>query len=123
MPRRTNKTICGALGRPGARDATSVVVGLAFLGTSLDQYVRENDPPSLTLMSPEWSMTAGEGPVEVEVQASAFELLRSFGGRRSADQFRSLDWTGDPAPYLRLLDGGRAIGLRADRSSKANIVT
>jgi uncharacterized protein (TIGR03083 family) len=104
--------IRGALGRPGARDTTSVVVGLAFLGTSLDQYVRENDLPSLTLTSPEWSMTAGEGPVEVEVKASAFELLRSFGGRRSVDQFRSLDWTGDPAPYLRLLDGDRAIGLR-----------
>ena len=106
--------IRGALGRPGARDASGVLVGLAFLGTSLDQYVREHHLPSLALRSPEWSMVAGDGPVEVEVEveASSFELLRSFGGRRSADQFRSLAWTGDPTPYLGMLDGDRAIGLR-----------
>ena len=91
-----------------------MLVGLAFLGTSLDQYVREHHLPSLTLRSPEWSMVVGDGPVEVEVEveASAFELLRSFGGRRSADQFQSLAWTGDPTPYLGMLDGDRAMGLR-----------
>ncbi|MGH2758175.1 MAG: hypothetical protein ACRDKJ_01280, partial [Actinomycetota bacterium] len=40
-----------------------------------------------------------------------FELLRAYGGRRSPDQIRSWDWSGDPEPYLPLVS---PFGLRAD---------
>ena len=106
--------IRGALDLPGGRDAGSVLVGLAFLEATLDQYVRELELPTVKLTTPVWSTVAGDGEPQVEVEASAFELLRSFGGRRSADQVRSLAWTGDPTPYLGLLDGDRAIAMRTD---------
>jgi hypothetical protein len=38
----------------------------------------------------------------VRLEASAFDLFRSFGGRRSLDQIRALDWRGDPEPFLTI---------------------
>jgi hypothetical protein len=31
---------------------------------------------------------------------STFEALRALTGRRSPDQLRAYDWSGDPAPWL-----------------------
>jgi uncharacterized protein (TIGR03083 family) len=96
--------IRGALDRPGGRDAESVLVGLGFLEGALDSFVRSNSLPTLGLVSPEWSTVAGDGPPSVTVEASRFELLRTFGGRRSAEQFLALSWSGDPVPFLRIFD-------------------
>ena len=38
-------------------------------------------------------------PSTPRLQASRFELLRAFTGRRSLEQVHRLDWTADPAPY------------------------
>lgn len=57
-------------------------------------------------------MVADEGQPQVEVEGSTFELFRTFGGRRSIEQFRSLAWSGDPNLYLTVLDGDRAVSLR-----------
>jgi len=63
--------------------------------------VRSEQLPTLELRAPDgWSATAGEGSAEVELRASRFELFRSFGGRRSLDQIRAMDWSADPEPYL-----------------------
>ena len=59
----------------------------------------------------------GEGEPEVEVEASTFELFRSFGGRRSEAQIRALPWTGDPGPYLAMLDAGPVFACAPNRSS------
>jgi uncharacterized protein (TIGR03083 family) len=96
--------IRGALGRPGGRDAECVSVGLGFLEEALDTFVRSNALPTLALVSPEWSAVAGDGTASVSVEASRFELLRSFGGRRSTEQFLALSWSGDPVPYLAMFD-------------------
>ncbi|MGA2209155.1 MAG: maleylpyruvate isomerase family mycothiol-dependent enzyme [Acidimicrobiales bacterium] len=96
--------IRGALGRPGGRDAECVGVGLGFLESALDSFVRSNGLATLALVSPEWTAVAGEGAPSVRVEASRFELLRSFGGRRSTEQFLALPWTGDPVPYLAMFD-------------------
>ena len=40
---------------------------------------------------------AGSGDVTATVRAPTFELLRAVTGRRSLDQIRSWDWTGDCA--------------------------
>jgi uncharacterized protein (TIGR03083 family) len=98
--------IRAALGRPGARDADGVVVGLAFLAQRLDQTVRLRGLPTLSLTAPGWSAVAGDGAPEVEVEASTFELLRAFGGRRSAGQIRALAWSGDADPYFAVFDQG-----------------
>ncbi len=95
-----------ALGQPGARDADSVLVGLGFMESAMDGFVRGAGLPALEVRSPQWSAVMGDGEPEVEVEASTFELFRSFGGRRSESQIRSLAWTGDPGPYLARLDEG-----------------
>jgi hypothetical protein len=96
--------IRGALDRPGARDAESVVVALGFVEDALDSFVRLNALPTLRVVSPEWTTVAGEGEPSVTVEASRFELFRTFGGRRSTEQFLALSWSGDPVPYLRIFD-------------------
>jgi uncharacterized protein (TIGR03083 family) len=98
--------IRGALNRPGGRDAEGVVVGLGFLEGALDSFVRSKALPTLRLVSPEWSTVAGEGEPSVTVEASRFELFRTFGGRRSTEQFLALAWSGDPAAYLGIFDDG-----------------
>jgi uncharacterized protein (TIGR03083 family) len=96
--------IRGAINRPGARDAESVSVALGFLEGALDSFVRANALPTLGLVSTEWSTVAGEGEPSVTVEASRFELLRTFGGRRSTEQFLGMSWSGDASPYLRIFD-------------------
>jgi uncharacterized protein (TIGR03083 family) len=97
----------GTLGEVGARDTTCLVVPLAFLGERLDHYVRDEGLATLRLESPDgWTSTAGEGPAQIVVSATTFDLFRSFGGRRSLAQIRALDWTADPSPYLAVFDRG-----------------
>jgi len=105
--------IRGALAEPGGRDARSIVVGLGFMESSLDEFVRSAGLPTLGVRSPQWTAVMGEGEPEVEVEASTFELFRSFGGRRSEAQIRSLAWRGDPGPYLAIFDDG-PLTMRAE---------
>jgi uncharacterized protein (TIGR03083 family) len=44
--------------------------------------------------------TVGEGETVATLTGSRFELLRAFGGRRSARQLRAMAWEGDPEPVL-----------------------
>ena len=91
----------GAVGAPGGRDPDALAVPLEFLGLRLGATVRRHGLPVLAVRDPDrWGFTAGEGDAEIELRASAFEVFRSFGGRRSLDQIRSLHWSGDPTPYL-----------------------
>ncbi len=93
----------GALARPGARDLQALAVPLDFIASMLDGYAREHGLGSLVLQIDEgWTTVTGDGPPEVVLRASAFATFRSFGGRRSLDQVRALDWDGDPEPYFGL---------------------
>ena len=94
--------IRGAIDQPGGRDASSVVLGLGFLVRSLDAAIRANGWPSLEINAEGHQWVLGEPPVVNRLEADLFTLMRSFGGRRSLDQIRALDWTGDPDPYLGL---------------------
>jgi len=98
--------IRGALDRDGGRDAASVHVGLSFIATSLDGMVTEGRLPGIELATPDFRAVLGEPPVPVRLSAPTFELFRSFAGRRSPAQFRSLAWEGDPAPYLAFFADG-----------------
>ncbi len=96
----------GALGSTDARDSACLAVPLEFISTNLDTYVRGGGMATLRLTAPDgWSFTAGEGEPGVELRATTFEVFRSFAGRRSLDQIRRLDWTGDPEPYLTWFEG------------------
>jgi uncharacterized protein (TIGR03083 family) len=96
----------GAMGCPGARDTDSVIIGLTFIEDSIRGLVDERRLPGIELDSPLFDVTIGPRPALVRVSASAFELFRTFAGRRSAEQIRALAWHGDPAPYLQVLDRG-----------------
>jgi len=92
--------IRGAIEEPGARDASSLVLGLGFLVRSMDAAIRANGWPSLEIDASGHRWLLGEAPATARLETDLFTLLRSFGGRRSLDQIRALDWTGDPEPYL-----------------------
>jgi uncharacterized protein (TIGR03083 family) len=99
--------IRGAVGAAGGRETAALAVPLEFLSRSLDRRVCERELPPLQLRAPDgWTCTAGAGEPQVELRASTFEVFRSFGGRRSLEQIRQLDWSGDPDPYLAVLFAG-----------------
>jgi uncharacterized protein (TIGR03083 family) len=101
-----------ALDEPGARDSDGVAIGCAFLAHGFGQGIAAGKLPSLTLVldGDRIELTGGdtsdgERPEPVVLTASRFEFLRGFGGRRSLDQLRALDWKGDPEPFLASLTG------------------
>lgn len=110
--------IRGALQRPGARDSAGVAHCLDFLFSTLVA------PGAHALGLPALHITDGVRGVVVGAQgdaadpttaiqtalatwtwpiprleASTFELVRAFTGRRSRDQVHRLSWTVDPTPY------------------------
>lgn len=96
----------GALGRPGARDTDSVVIGLTFIEESIRGLIEAERLPGIELDSPHFGATIGPPPAPVRLSANTFELFRAFAGRRSPEQIRALPWEGDPAPYLELFGRG-----------------
>lgn len=91
----------GALQAPGARTDPALDLGVRAFGGALAAKVTEHDLVPVRLVGDRVEVLAPEGshPV-VTGQASTYELHRALSGRRSAAQVRSLDWTGDPEPYL-----------------------
>jgi len=92
--------IRGTIDRPGARDASSVMLGIGFLVRTIDAGVRANGWPSLEVEAGGHHWVMGDPPTTTRLATDPFTFMRSFGGRRSLDQIRALDWTGDPEPYL-----------------------
>jgi uncharacterized protein (TIGR03083 family) len=56
---------------------------------------------------------SGDGVAAAELSGSAFDLLRAFTGRRSLEQVLAMEWTGDPEPYLAMINPYGA--LKSDR--------
>jgi uncharacterized protein (TIGR03083 family) len=56
---------------------------------------------------------SGEGVAAAELSGSAFELLQAFTGRRTLEQVLAMDWSGDPEPYLVMINPYGA--LESDR--------
>ncbi|HEY7873941.1 MAG TPA: maleylpyruvate isomerase family mycothiol-dependent enzyme [Actinomycetota bacterium] len=95
-----------ALGEPGARDSAAVRIGVEFMvGSWLHHGVK---PTGLALLvdSGERRWGTGEEEPATSLRAEPFELLRLATGRRSVEQVRRLDWTGDPEPFLPTLTWG-----------------
>ncbi len=96
-----------ALGSTDARQTELLVIPLDFLAERLDEFVRDKSLPTLRVAAPDgWATVAGEGDSDIELSATTFDVFRSFGGRRSLDQIRALDWSGDPEPYFSIFDEG-----------------
>ena len=102
--------ICHALGTPGDRQSDAVNACVPALCELLRKdLLAKGAPGSVLLVSGTNSWTAGEGPVQLVLEAEPFELIRIFGSRRSEKQMRALPWTtpdgsaADIGPWLAFL--------------------
>ena len=102
-----------ALNRPGARDEEAVRAASVRPLQELDRRMREAGSPALRIVVDGSERVVGDGEPAGTLTVSAFELLRTIGGRRSPDQVQSVDWDGDPFPWLDTfsLFGGRTSDL------------
>lgn len=85
-----------ALGRPGGRDDVLIPdLARAFLG-------RLAGVRLIADLDGDRHEGSGTGP-PLGLRTTSFEVFRAAMGRRTADQVRALDWTGDPEPVLGAL--------------------
>jgi uncharacterized protein (TIGR03083 family) len=85
--------IRGALDAPGARDASSIALAFAPMA-------RFALSGGLRLHSEYETVVTGDGDPSptTTVRAPRFEFFRAMTGRRSLDQIRAYEWSGDPRP-------------------------
>src|SRR5205807_592215 len=73
--------IRGALGRPGARDAAGIAVGLDFAATmGLAQSIASRGLPALRVAAGEREWVVGDGDPAAELEGSPFDLFRAMTG-------------------------------------------
>lgn len=89
-----------ALGRPGARDSSSVVACADAVSMLLARDLAAHGLPAVRVTSGGRTWDVGEGEPGLAVELSPFELIRVFGSRRSEAQLRALPWSGDLERYL-----------------------
>jgi uncharacterized protein (TIGR03083 family) len=83
-----------AVARPGGRDDPLLPVAATMV---LRRFGGEVD--LVAVVDGETIRVEGPGP-RLELRTTAFELARAGLGRRSPDQIRGLDWTGDPSALV-----------------------
>jgi uncharacterized protein (TIGR03083 family) len=99
--------IRGALGRPGGRDSDGVAIGVEFLLTvGVGPMFTARELPALELIVDGDKRLLGGGAADARLEIDRFEFMRAFTGRRSLDQIRALEWTGDPEPFLAAFTWG-----------------
>ena len=89
--------IRAALDRPGNRDDARVKFSIEAMDEMRAKRWRHT-PIELIGDSGKWKW--GEGESQLTLRASDFDLVRVLIGRRSRNQVRAMDWTGDPEPIL-----------------------
>jgi uncharacterized protein (TIGR03083 family) len=92
-----------ALGQPGERDNVAVRSALTRPLQELDKRMRSGEVPALRIELEHGDRILGHGDPAGALHASSFELLRAIGGRRSADQIKSMNWDGDPDTWISSL--------------------
>jgi uncharacterized protein (TIGR03083 family) len=100
----------GALGAPGARDSDAVRIGVDWLLTAFQGATTAGGHPGLRVVATDGAGATWvppiERPVVATVSGSSFDLLRTFSGRRSEAEVRSLHWDGDVDAVLPSLTWG-----------------
>lgn len=93
-----------ALGRPLMRQDSTTTLTAAVLTDMFERAWRKGEvSPSVQIKteSAEWVLGVGEPTVSLETVD--FELIRMLIGRRTLDEMKSTNWTGDPSAVLDLL--------------------
>jgi len=83
----------GALGEPGARESDAVRIGARFVAPGLVFAASERNIDLQIITTDGWS--TGNDKASLTLEGTPFELLRAMTGRRSEDQLRELNWSGD----------------------------
>jgi uncharacterized protein (TIGR03083 family) len=94
----------GALGTPGGREGEAYEIARKGFAVGLAKSIEEHGLPGLRLAAPDWSFDAGPDPQVSVGTKDSFELFRALAGRRGRAQVLAYDWSGDPAPYLPVLN-------------------
>ena len=92
----------GALAAPGGRDAAAAAIALNTYVRFLGRRLKDAELPALRVESGDLTWDIGNGEPQTTVKGEPFELLRSLTGRRTTEQIRALEWSGDPGPYLEV---------------------
>jgi uncharacterized protein (TIGR03083 family) len=90
----------GALDRPGERDGEAVDVALALGLRLVEGDLDKHGLPAFRLVADDGVHVVGEGEIGLTLEASRFEAVRLLGSRRTIDQVRAADFTGDLDRYL-----------------------
>ena len=93
--------IYGALGIRRGRDEVPVKIGSASFVGMFDARLRDAGigPLKIDAGEKQW-VAGGNGEPVAEVRATRFELFRALSGRRSPEQIRAYEWSGDPQPFI-----------------------
>jgi uncharacterized protein (TIGR03083 family) len=92
--------IKGAIGNTQHRDLLAVRSATLFFLSGVDRMFRQNGISPLRILVEDKPLDLGEGEPRGSVEMGWWETMRVVSGRRSADQVRSLTWTGDPGQWI-----------------------
>jgi uncharacterized protein (TIGR03083 family) len=84
-----------ALGLTRPADDETLAVALDSYLVTFERALDSGAIGSVEISDGRERWTLGPGPVVASVTADRYELFRALGGRRSAGQVRSLQWSGD----------------------------
>lgn len=92
-----------ALGRSGHQDTPAVRMGLERYGPFFCERAATAGLPIVRVAAGAKTWQSADGEPAAVLTGSAFDLLRAFSGRRSAAQVLTMNWSGDPEPYLAVV--------------------
>ena len=92
--------IYGALGIVRDRDNPLIRVATAGYVASMGFRLMGAGLPPVRIAAGDSVRQTHDGATAAEVSGERFEMFRVLSGRRSPDQIRALDWSGDPEPYI-----------------------
>jgi uncharacterized protein (TIGR03083 family) len=89
-----------AIGKPGQRDTPAADAVLQRFVAGFGQRVRAAGAPAIRVCAGKDEWLLAEGEPTVTLQAEEYDLLRGLIGRRSENQIRAWEWSGEPDPFL-----------------------
>ena len=92
-----------ALGRCPARDDIAVAVALDFYLGSFEEALDQASVGAVAVQVGDERWRLGRVPLRATLTAERYELFRSLGGRRTLDEIRLLQWTGDSEAIVGLV--------------------
>jgi uncharacterized protein (TIGR03083 family) len=88
-----------ALDRPGARDDENIVPSIEMALSFLEQKAAGADLPTLRIVTDDVDRQIGDGEPDATLRVSTYDLFRTLHGRRTVDQMKVMEWSGDPGQW------------------------